>query len=299
MLDFLLRRIHRFDAMAERIARLESGLEQLRHAVGRIEARQSAAIASPRPGDHEFQVYSQWGEDGIIDHLVRHVAVPRQFFVEFGVESYREANTRFLLTQGGWSGLILDSDAAAVAAIRHDPICWRHHLEVVEAFVRRDNINDLLTQHGAAGPVGLLSIDVDGNDYWIWEAITATQPALVIVEYNALFGPERAVTVPYDPEFRRETAHWSQIYVGASLRALVGLGRRKGYAFVGTNRAGNNAFFVERKRLPSSWREISVEEGFTPAQFREARNERGELGYYPAEEAAKLIAHLPLVEVEP
>jgi hypothetical protein len=299
LLDLILRRIHLFDSTAARVAHLERAVAQLREATGRIESRQSAAIASPRLGDHEFQVYSQWGEDGIIDHLVRHVPVARRFFVEFGVESYREANTRFLLSQGGWSGVILDSDADAVAAIRRDPICWRHHLEVVNAFIRRDNINDLLAQNGAAGAIALLSIDVDGNDYWIWEAITVTQPAIVIVEYNAIFGPDRAVAIPYDADFRRETAHWSGVYVGASLRALVGLGRRKGFAFVGTNRAGNNAFFVQRDRLPAGWRELSAEEGFTPAQFRDGRNERGELAYFSPEKAAQVIAHLPLVEVEP
>jgi len=299
MLDFIFRRIQSVDATVDRVASVERAVEQMRAALGRIEARQSAATASPRLGDHEWQVFSQWGEDGIIDHLVRHVPVPRRFFVEFGVESYREANTRFLLTQGGWAGLVLDSDAAAVAAIRRDPIRWRHHLDVVHATVRRDNIDSLLEQNGAAGPIGLLSIDVDGNDYWIWEAITVAQPAIVVVEYNALFGPDRAVTVPYDPEFRREAAHWSQVYVGASLRALVGLGGRKGFAFAGTNRAGNNAFFVERNRLPAGWRELSVEEGFTPAQFRDGRNERGELAYFSAGEAMQHIAHLPLVEVEP
>ena len=297
LLDALLQRLHEPHDTAIRVGQIEQSIEHLREAIGRIESRQSAAIDSPHLRDHEFKVFSQWGEDGILDHLVRHVAIPRPFFVEFGVETYREANTRFLLTQGGWHGLVIESDADSVAAIRRDPICWRHHLAVAHSLVTRENIDALLTQHGAAGPIGILSIDIDGNDYWVWEAVTVAQPAIVVVEYNALFGPQRAVTVPYDPAFRREVAHWSQVYVGASLRALAGLGRRKGYAFAGTNRAGNNAFFVQRERLPAGWRELSVEEGFTPAQFREARNERGEVANISAEDAAKLIAGLPLVEV--
>ena len=297
LLDFFRRQTRLLEDTSARIQRLEQANEHLREALGRIEARQSAAIASPALGDHEFKVFSQWGEDGIIDHLIRHVAVPRAFFVEFGVETYREANTRFLLTQRGWHGLIMEGSERDVVTIKRDPICWRHHLAIAHAFITRENINSLIQQNGASGPIGLLSIDVDGNDYWIWEALTAAQPAIVVMEYNALFGPDRAVTVPYDPAFRRETAHWSHVYVGASLRALVRLGKRKGYAFVGTNTAGNNAFFVEKSRLPAGWRELSVEEGFTPPQFREARNEQGQLGFFPATEAAKFIADLPLVEV--
>jgi hypothetical protein len=295
--DFLRRKNRQFDELTERVRQLEANVDSLREAIGRIEARQSAANPTPALREHEFRVFSQWGEDGIIDHLVRHVAIPRRFFVEFGVETYREANTRFLLTHQAWHGLILDGNERDIATIRKDPICWRHHLAVAHAFITRENINELLEKHGAAGPIGLLSIDVDGNDYWIWEAITVSQPAIVVMEYNALLGSERAVTIPYDPAFSRATAHWSHLYMGASLPALVRLGTRKGYAFVGTNRAGNNAFFIEKPRLPAGWRELTVAEGFTPPQFREARNEKGQLAYYPAEEAAKLIAGLPLVEV--
>lgn len=297
LFDFFRRKNRQFDEMAARVQRLEGTIEHLREALGRIESRQSATLPSPALRDHEFKVFSQWGEDGIIDHLIRHVEIPRRFFVEFGVETYREANTRFLLTQHAWHGLIMEGSEKDAAFIRRDPICWKHHLAVAHAFITKENINELLQKNGAAGPIGLLSIDVDGNDYWIWEAVTVSQAAIVVMEYNALFGPDRAVTVPYDPEFRRDTAHWSQVYVGASLRALVRLGQRKGYAFVGTNRAGNNAFFVEKSRLPAGWRDLTVEEGFTPPQFREARNEKGQLGYFPAEEAAQLIANLPLVEV--
>lgn len=297
MLDFLRRKSRQLDEQTERLRRVEQTLEHVREALGRIEARQSAAIASPRLQEHEFKVFSQWGEDGIIDHLVRTVEVPRKFFVEFGVESYREANTRFLLTHHGWHGLILEADERDIARVRRDPICWRHQLTVAHAFVTRENINALLEQHGAIGPIGLLSIDVDGNDYWIWEAINVTEAAIVVIEYNALFGPERAVTVPYDPEFRRERAHFSGLYVGASLAALVSLGKRKGYAFLGTNRAGNNAFFARQKLRSPSFPELTAAEGFTPAQFRESRDEQGRLTFLPAEEAAQLISHLPLVEV--
>jgi hypothetical protein len=192
---------------------------------------------------------------------------------------------------------VLDADEAAIARLRRSPLSWRHHLKAVTTFITRENINELLQTHGRTGEIGLLSIDVDGNDYWIWEAITVVQPCIVVVEYNGLFGSERAVTVPYDAGFRRGQAHPSHLYMGASLRALVRLGTRKGYAFVGTNQAGNNAFFVQRERLPQSLPELTVEEGFTAPQFREGRGADGKLTLASAAENALIVQDLPLVEV--
>jgi hypothetical protein len=294
----LQRIIDRVPSLARAVDRTEASLAQLREAVGRIEARQSTQIDSWDLADHEFRVFSQWGEDGILDFLTRVVPVPRPVFVEFGVETYAEANTRFLLSHRGWSGLVLDGSEEHLAALRRDPIFWRHHLKAATAFITRENINELISAQGLSGPIGLLSVDIDGNDYWVWEAITVIEPAIVVVEYNALFGSERAVTIPYQPEFSRAASHWSHLYAGASLPALAELGRKKGYAFVGTNRAGNNAFFVREEVRPAALRSLTVAEGYRPAQYREARNEKGELAFYTPAEAEALIADLPLVEVK-
>jgi hypothetical protein len=272
-------------------------LGQMREALGRIEARQCACLPARNFTAQEFQVYSQWGEDGLIQHLIREVKVARKIFVEFGVETYTEANTRFLLVNDNWSGLVLDGGEANVRTIRKSDIYWRHNLKAVQAFITRENINDLLRDNGVAGDIGLLSVDIDGNDYWVWEAIDVVTPALVVVEYNSRFGAERAVTVPYDPAFVRQQAHYSCAYYGASLAALVALGRRKGYAFVGSNTAGNNAFFVRRDLLPSTLRELTAAEGYVALQFREARDTQGKLAYLSPEEEARLVNALPLVEV--
>jgi hypothetical protein len=230
-----LRRALRLDTLSDRTARLERDNTQLRAALGRIESRQLAAQPPATLRDAEFRVFSQWGEDGILDWLTRIVAMPRKVFVEFGVEDYTEANTRFLLTQRGWSGLVLDGSEQNVARIRRDEIFWRHPLAAAAAFITRENINDLIASNGIIGPIGILSVDIDGNDYWVWEAITAVEPAIVVCEYNAIFGPARSVTVPYDAAFQRAHAHWSHLYAGASLAALVALGKRKDLAFIGTN----------------------------------------------------------------
>jgi len=285
--------------IATQLRDLRREVATLREALGRIEQRQLAAEPSPALRDHEFRVYSQWGEDGILQHLLRHVRVAQPVFVEFGVETYVEANTRFLLTNHGWSGLVIDGSEDNIAFIRRDPIYWRHNLKAVCSFITRDNINDLIAGAGLNGDIGLLSVDIDGNDYWVWEAITGITPALVVTEYNALFGAERAVTVPYDPEFQRTAKHPSNLYYGASLAALVGLGRRKGYAFVGTNTAGNNAFFVRRDLLPPTLPELTVAAGFTQRAFREGRDAAGKLTFLSAEQEAAIATSLPLVEVEP
>ena len=272
-------------------------LGQMREALGRIEARQCADKGAASFTAHEFQVYSQWGEDGLIQRLIREVKIARKIFVEFGVETYTEANTRFLLVNDNWSGLVLDGGESNIRTIRRSEVYWRHNLKAVQAFITRENINELLRDNGVTGEIGLLSVDIDGNDYWVWEAIDAVTPALVIVEYNSRFGAERAVTVPYDPKFVRQEAHSSCAYYGASLAALVALGRRKGYAFVGSNTAGNNAFFVRRDLLPATLREVSVVEGYVALQFREARDAQGKLAFMSPEQEAKLVNALPLVEV--
>ena len=280
------------------VASLEARLQRMQEALGRIERRQ--LLARP-PGDwrgNEFRVYSQWGEDGLIQHLAAQVPIARRVFVEFGVEDYAEANTRFLLVNDGWSGLVMDASEENIRRIRRNPISWQHNLKSQQAFVTRENIDRLLADQGLAGDIGLLSIDIDGNDYWVWEAITAVTPAIVVVEYNARFGPDRAVSVPYDAGFERAKAHHSMIYYGASLRALWLLGKRKGYALVGCNAAGNNAFFVRRDLLPAALAERRPEEAFVPAGFREARDARGELALLDRREEAEILHGLPLVDVE-
>ncbi len=291
--------IHRhLVTLVKQMIRLRQSFTQLHEAVGRIEARQCAQAGAAGLRANEFKVYSQWGEDGILQHLIRHVPIARKIFVEFGVENYTEANTRFLLVNDQWSGLVIDGSEENVAYIKADPIYWRHHLKAVSAFITRDNIDELLRGNGLFGDIGLLSVDIDGNDYWVWERIECVHPAIVVAEYNGLFGAARAVTVPYDAEFVREKAHPSCSYYGASLAALVGLGRRKGYAFVGSNAAGSNAFFVRRDLRPESLPELTAAEGYVRRGFREMRNADGSLALCTFEEEAALALSLPLVEVE-
>jgi hypothetical protein len=290
-LESLLRRLRLLDVLDARVRRIQEAL-------GRIESRQLSLGSTPSWRNREFRVFSQWGEDGLIDHLVNVVKIDVPVFVEFGVEDYSEANTRFLLVNRNWSGLVLDSSPDNIAALRRDPVYWRHNLKSGCAFITSENINGLLQQHGLEGKIGLLSIDIDGNDYWVWRAIRAVEPAIVVAEYNARFGPVRKVTVPYDPTFDRRRAHPSCIYYGASLAALASLGQRRGYALVGCNSAGNNAFFVHKSRLPDELPELTAEQAFVAARFREARDASGALAFLSREDEQRILESLPVQEVD-
>lgn len=277
-------------------AQVHESLDLVRDALGRIEGRQ---VADAPVGDFEvveFKAFSQFGEDGILSHLLATVDLPSRTFIEFGVEDYTEANTRFLVRQGGWRGVVFDGDANNIRTINRSGT-WRYDLTARQAFVTAENINDLLIEAQFVGDVGLLSIDIDGNDYWVWKAVSVIRPAIVICEYNARWGAERSITVPYDPMFRRELAHYSWCYFGASLTALTKLGAEKGYSLVACDRAGVNAFFVLNELLPNGMSGRSPEEAFIAAQHREARGPDGKALHLTSWEEATLIEQLPVVEV--
>ena len=245
----------------------------------------------------EFCAFSQWGEDGVIDWLVSRLpGIPRTF-VEFGVEDYRESNTRLLLLLQNWRGLVLDGSARHIADIRAQEIYWRHEINAKQAFIDRDNINALIAEAGFCGPLGLLSVDIDGNDYWVWQAVETVSPAIVVCEYNAVLGDRYALTVPYRADFQRTNAHYSNLYFGASIQALIHLGRDKGYSFVGTTSTGCNAFFVRDDLAP---RVLSALDGVWafPSTVREARDAEGRLHFIGGAARQGVIANLPLVNVE-
>lgn len=228
--------------------------------------------------DVEFSVFSQWGEDGIIQWLIDKIPSMPNTFIEFGVENYEEANTRFLLCNQNWRGMVIDGTMSNIQSIRSDDIFWRHDLSALCSFITAENINSLICEGGFQGDIGILSIDIDGNDYWVWKAIMTISPWIVIVEYNAVFGDLHSLTIPYDPMFERTKAHQSNLYFGASIQALCDLAKEKHYTFMGTNTAGNNAFFI---RDDHAQRITACIENVTsrPSRFRESRDDRGQLTF--------------------
>jgi hypothetical protein len=284
-------------SVAEALTRHDRKLNRQRDLLVALNiARVRALPPTSQLSEAEFRVFSQNGEDGILQFILGHCDDVPDIFVEFGVETYTEANTRLLLEFCNWRGVILDSDPRLETEIVKNAFYSRHDLLAKSAFITRDNINDILHSTGLRGPIGVLSIDIDGNDYWIWEALDGVSPAVVICEYNSVFGPDSAISVPYAEKFDRREAHYSLLYAGCSIAALCHLADRKGYDFIGSNSFGNNAFFIRRDR-PHPFRPLTAAEGYVESRFREARDPAGNYTFLRGPERRELIAALPVVDV--
>lgn len=244
----------------------------------------------------EFKVFSQHGEDGIIQYIINKIEIPNKTFVEFGVETYTESNTKFLLQNNNWSGLIIDGSPQYIEYIKQQNLYWKYELTAVSSFITKDNINQILTSNNIQGDIGLLSIDVDGNDYWIWEAISVIQPRVVICEYNSVFGNSHAISIPYKSDFFRTKAHYSNLYFGCSIPALCHLAKNKGYDFIGCTSAGNDAFFI-RKDLSSPFKVLDSKDGYVESKFRESRDIKGKLTFISGKNRIKQIEHMMVCDV--
>ena len=246
----------------------------------------------------EFRVFSQWGDDGIIQYLIRELNIENKNFIEFGVGNYYESNTHFLLVNDNWSGFIIDGSQKCMDIVKNNPFFWRYDLNLKTAFIDKENINDLL-EYSNFSNIGLLHIDLDGNDYWILDSLDIDKysPDILILEYNSNFGPDRFITVPYDPLFSCIDAHYSGQYFGASISALDSLARQKGYYFIGSNSAGNNAYFLKNEFLdtiPSK----RIDECFITAKFRDERNQNGELLFSSRQSSISAIRGMPVFNVK-
>ncbi|KKP40258.1 MAG: hypothetical protein UR30_C0005G0039 [Candidatus Peregrinibacteria bacterium GW2011_GWC2_33_13] len=274
-----------------------SSLENLQKSLGRIETRQLVNTESDLINDYEFKVFSQWGEDGIIQYLINKIPIKNKIFVEFGVENYKESNTRFLLQNNNWSGLVIDGSEQNIKQIKSEDIYWRYNLKAEHSFITRDNINEIILNSGIKGDIGILSIDIDGNDYWVWESINVVSPAIVICEYNSLFGSSDKIVIPYKENFERNKEHYSMLYFGASISAFNFLAEKKGYSLVGSNLAGNNLFFV-RNDLVNNLKVLTPQEAYQKSMFRESRNTSGELTFANFNERYELIKDIDVINLD-
>ncbi|WP_283432527.1 FkbM family methyltransferase [Neorhodopirellula lusitana] len=264
--------------------------EDVMLAIGVLLSNQQTLSQSSNINDHEFRIFSQFGDDGIIQYLTQNIKIENEVFIEFGVENYTESNTRFLMMNNNWSGFIMDASDDDIASLQSRDWYWKHNLTHQAVFIDRDNINELLRNTGFSN-IGLLHIDIDGNDYHVFMAIDLSElnPALIILEYNSVFGNKRPISIPYDKHFDRTKAHYSNLYWGASLPALCYAASQRGYALVGCNKAGNNAYFVRNDLLNDKVRELTVAEAFQESKFRESRNRDYSLSYLAGKDRIKLI----------
>ena len=236
----------------------------------------------------EFRVFSQWGEDGIIDWVINKFPNIPKSFLEIGTQDYKESNTRFLLINKNWDGFLIEGNDKEVKKIKSQRIYWKHQLKVKNEFITKENINNVIKKLNVPKKLGLLSLDIDGVDYWILKKLSILEPSIVICEYNSLYGLNKSITVPYKKDFDRSKEHYSNLYYGASIKAFIDLMKTKKYFLLGTNTAGNNAFFMRNNFLKEVNKIIEEKKIFT-SKFRESRNKNGNLTFLSKKESLLLI----------
>jgi hypothetical protein len=295
----LIARLRQINGIFKNLSRITIETERFQLQLGKLQSE----IVKNRKNinqlcDVEFRVFSQFGDDGIIQWLANNLEFPNKTFIEFGVEDYRESNTRFLMMNDNWSGFIMDGSPTKIASIVNSEYYWKYELFTRSAFIDCSNINELLSSCPFDREVGILHIDLDGNDYWIWKEIDVICPVLVMLEYNSVFGMDRSITIPYDKNFVRTKSHCSNLYWGASLNALNQLSEEKGYSFIGCNSAGNNAYFVRNDKLNDVIKKSNLENGYVPCKFRESRDRNGNLTYLAGNQRIEDIRGMPVYNLE-
>jgi hypothetical protein len=215
---------------------------------------------------HGYTAYSQADEDGILEEIFRRIGLTNRQFLEFGCGNGLENNSTYLLF-AGWRGVWMDGDPKEIGNVEKHfrSYIQSGQLKVKRAFITTDNINDLIREVAPdIQELDLLSIDINGNDYWIWQALTGLRPRVVVIEYNATFRPPHKIVQKYNP-----THNWDgSNYFGASLKALEELGRQKGYILTGCNFAGGNAFFIRDDLVGDRFSEpFTAEHHYRPPQY--------------------------------
>ena len=239
--------------------------------------------------DVEFSIFSQFGDDGIIQWLTQNLEIPNKTFIEFGVEDFSESNCRFLMMNDNWSGFVMDGSELNIKNLKSSYYYWKYELASKAVFINKDNINDLIQEQEFNREVGLLHIDIDGNDYYIWDEINVIEPIIVIVEYNGIFGKDRSLSVIYDEDFIRNNSHYSYLLFGSSIKSLYQLAEEKGYSFIGCNSGGNNAYFVRNDKLNDVVKSATLEQGYVESKYRESRDKNGNLSFLNKTQARMLL----------
>ena len=294
----LSRGLSRLRAMSHEVVRLDRHLDDLKMLQGKLLARANRERPDADLRACEFKVFSQWGEDGIIQRLIDLVPIKNRTFIEFGASDFLESNCRFLMMNDNWSGFVVDGSDRNIAAIKRSSYFWKYDLVARASFIDREHIDSLLVESGFDSDLGILSIDIDGVDYHVLEAIKSYRPRILITEYNSVFGGERKITVPYDASFQRTAKHFSNLYFGASLGALDSLATKMGYSLVATTSEGVNAFFVRNDLLPAEVVKLDFRAAYVISKFKESRGLDGSPTYLRGHARLAVIRGMPVINVE-
>jgi hypothetical protein len=218
--------------------------------------------------DAEYQVSSQNGEDGLLDYIFSRAGVKYRTFLEFGFGP-AENNSLRLIAERQFEGAFIDGSELNCNVF--NSFARERQLAGTKAaahFITAENLPGLVDMLLGQRELDLLSIDVDGNDYWLLKAIIHRRLRVLVIEYNASLGPDVSWTIPYRPEFERLSAHKSGFYCGASLAALASLADQANVGLVGCDSSGVNAFFVARELIKPPIVEVSVASAFRPHRAR-------------------------------
>lgn len=197
---------------------------------------------------YEWRIFSQNGEDGILDEIFRRIGAGKRTLVEIGVDDGRQCNTALLVKRARWSGWMIEGNPTRAAALARNYRRYRKRLRTIQRMIDADNVRALFEELGVPNELDLLSIDVDGNDYWVWRALGEYRPRVVVIEFNIAYPPPALWVMAYDPEHRfDDTSHY-----GASLASMCELGKQLGYALIGSDCNVVNAFFLRDDVLAKS-----------------------------------------------
>ncbi|MDD5209046.1 MAG: hypothetical protein PHV36_06650 [Elusimicrobiales bacterium] len=206
------------------------------------------------PLSWEFSAFSQNGEDGIIDFLTRKLLSPNRYFIEIGACDGIENNTAWLAIARKYNGLMIEGDPAVSAKAKKAIKKYSLGVECLSLFVDSENISALAGKAFYKDP-DVFSLDIDGMDYYVAEAVLSKgfKPKILVVEYNSVFGPDRAVTVPYRKDFSHAKAHPSELYFGVSVEGWRKALGKYGYQFLTVDSNGVNAFFINPAAFPEDF----------------------------------------------
>ena len=217
-----------------------------------LQAKARANEALPALSNSGFRVFSEFEEDGLLLYLAAVLELEPKIFVDIGSSDGINSNCANLALNLGWHGLFIDGKESAINHGRNfyagHPDALRYPQIFRHSFITAENINETISEAGLFGDIGVCSIDIDGNDCWVWNALTAITPAVVIIETHIELGA-RNIAVPYDPDFHYPPEKHPE-YFGASAPAMLSLATKKGYRLVGSNHYGFNLIFVRTDIFP-------------------------------------------------
>ena len=250
--------------------------------------------------DLDYKVFSQAGEDGIIDYLLYSLNIKKPKFIEIGVGDYRESNTRFVYERASCKGLIIDVTENLEKKVKDNVNFWKGDLTVVEKEIGTENITEILDEKKFSKDIDLFSIDIDGIDYWVLEKLPNEFSKIIVAEYNACFGDKLMVSVPNIKKFQRQKYHYSHLCFGASIKALTNLLDKKGYIFLGSNLLRTNAFFILKKFKDKINLDLSITNQlnkYVNSHIRESRNKKGILNYLSGKKRIEEIENCEVVDL--